>query len=144
MVPDPNSPLSCGPFVDLVLEPDKSVFNQPWEAEAFAIVFALHQAGLITWGAWAATLADEIRRAQAGGDPDTGETYYSHWLAALERVVAERGIASVDTQAHYRDAWRRAAQRTPHGEAIELAKSDFATVGRWKEEGLGVRLRGLS
>lgn len=130
MVPDPNSPPSCGPLASLVPEPDTSVFSQPWEAEAFAMVLALHQAGVIKWDAWAATLADEIRRAQAAGDPDTGETYYSHWLAALERVVAETGIASVDTQAHYRDAWRRAAQRTPHGAAIELAKSDFAAANK--------------
>ena len=35
----------------------------------------------------------EIKRAQAAGDPDTGETYYRHWLNALERLVAEKGVA---------------------------------------------------
>ncbi len=101
------------------------VFREPWEAQAFSMALALHERGLFTWTEWAATLADEIKRAQAAGDPDTGETYYQHWLAALERLVADKGIASRDTLARYRDAWDRAADRTPHGTPIELSPDDF-------------------
>ena len=60
---------------------DGPVFREPWEAQAFAMTLALHERGLFTWNEWAAALAAEIKRAQAAGDPDTGETYYSHWLA---------------------------------------------------------------
>src|SRR5436853_5102916 len=88
------------------------VFREPWEAQAFSMALALHQRGLFTWTEWAATLADEIKRAQAAGDPDTGETYYRHWLATLERLVAEKGIATRDTLTRYRDAWDHAADRT--------------------------------
>ena len=102
------------------------VFREPWEAQAFAMALALHQRGLFTWSEWAATLGDEIRRAQAAGDPDTGETYYHHWLAALERMVTEKGIASREHLGRYRDAWERAAERTPHGNAIELTPEDLA------------------
>ena len=102
------------------------VFREPWEAQAFAMALALHDRGLFTWPEWAATLADEIKRAQAAGDPDTGETYYRHWLNALERIVAEKGIATTDTLHRYRDAWDHAADRTPHGEPIELKPEDFA------------------
>ena len=102
------------------------VFREPWEAQAFAMAVALHQRGLFTWPEWAAALAHEIKRAQGAGDPDTGETYYRHWLAALERLVADKGVASPDTLARYRDAWDRAADRTPHGTPIELSPSDFA------------------
>src|SRR5262245_36072569 len=102
------------------------LFREPWEAQAFSMALALHQRGVFTWPEWAATLADEIKRAQAAGDPDTGETYYRHWLATLERLVSEKGIASGDTLARYRDAWDRAADRTPHGKPIELAPDDFA------------------
>jgi len=101
------------------------VFREPWEAQAFSMALALHQRGVFTWPEWAATLADEIKRAQAAGDPDTGETYYRHWLATLERLVAEKGIASHDTLARYRDAWDHAADRTPHGKPIELSPDDF-------------------
>jgi nitrile hydratase accessory protein len=102
------------------------VFREPWEAQAFSMALALHQRGVFTWPEWAATLANEITRAQAAGDPDTGETYYRHWLAALERLVAEKGIANRETLARYRDAWHRAADRTPHGTPIELSPDDFA------------------
>jgi nitrile hydratase accessory protein len=61
---------------------DGPVFREPWQAQAFAMTLALYDRGLFTWPEWAATLAAEIKRAQAAGDPDTGETYYSHWLAA--------------------------------------------------------------
>jgi nitrile hydratase accessory protein len=80
---------------------------------------------LFTWPEWAATLAEEIKRAQAAGDPDTGETYYRHWLNALERIVAAKGIATGDMLHRYRDAWDHAADRTPHGQPIELKPEDF-------------------
>jgi nitrile hydratase accessory protein len=102
------------------------VFREPWEAQAFSMALALHERGVFTWTEWAAILADEIKRAQAAGDPDTGETYYRHWLAALERLVADKGIASREVLLRYRDAWDRAADRTPHGIPIELSPDDFA------------------
>lgn len=101
------------------------IFREPWEAQAFAMTLALHQCGLFTWPEWAATLASEIKRAQAEGDPDTGETYYLHWLAALERLVDEKGVASREMLARYRDAWDHACDRTPHGKPIELTAADF-------------------
>jgi nitrile hydratase accessory protein len=104
---------------------DGPVFREPWEAQAFAMALALHARGLFTWNEWAAALADEIKHAQANGDPDTGETYYRHWLATLERLISAKGVASVDTLHRYRDAWDHAADRTPHGSPIELKPEDF-------------------
>ena len=105
---------------------DGPVFREPWEAQAFAMALTLHERGLFTWNEWAATLADEIKRAQAKGDPDTGETYYLHWLATLERLVGEKGVASPATLRRYHDAWDHAADRTPHGSPIELRPEDFS------------------
>jgi nitrile hydratase accessory protein len=105
---------------------DGPVFREPWEAQAFAMTLALYERGLFTWPEWAATLADEIKRAQAAGDPDTGETYYRHWLNALERMVAEKQITTQVDLRRYRDAWDHAADRTPHGEPIELQPQDFS------------------
>ena len=102
------------------------VFAEPWEAQAFAMAVALHERGLFSWSEWTAVLGDEIRRAQADGDPDTGDTYYRHWLNALERLVAEKGVASAGMLHRYRDAWDHAADRTPHGKPIELKPEDFA------------------
>ena len=101
------------------------VFREPWEAQAFAMALTLHDRGVFTWPEWAAALAAEIKRAQAAGDPDTGETYYRHWLATLEKLVAEKGVATSETLHRYRDAWDHAADRTPHGAPIELTPGDF-------------------
>jgi nitrile hydratase accessory protein len=101
------------------------VFREPWEAQAFAMALVLHERGLFTWNEWAATLGEEIKRAQAAGDPDTGETYYRHWLNTLERLVASKGVTDSAMLARYRDAWEHAAERTPHGTPIELKPEDF-------------------
>ena len=101
------------------------VFREPWEAQAFAMTLRLYQQGLFTWPEWADTLTAEIKRAQAAGDPDTGDTYYQHWLAALERIVSEKGVTDDATLGRYQDAWRRAADRTPHGESILLDRGDI-------------------
>jgi nitrile hydratase accessory protein len=106
---------------------DGPVFREPWEAQAFAMALALHARGLFTWSEWAAALADEIKRAQAAGDPDAGETYYRHWLATLEGLIAAKGVASSETLHRYRDAWDHAADRTPHGSPITLQPEDFAS-----------------
>ena len=104
---------------------DGPVFREPWEAQAFALVVALHERGAFTWPEWAEALAEEIRRAQDAGDRDTGETYYLHWLAALERIVGEKGLTDATTLGRYADAWEHAALRTPHGTPIELRAGDF-------------------
>lgn len=106
-------------------DPDGPVFREPWEAEAFAMAVALHARGVFTWPEWAAALAAEIATAQARGDPDTGTTYYRHWLAALERLVTQTHVADAATLAQARDAWERAAARTPHGTPIELTPADL-------------------
>lgn len=107
---------------------EEPVFREPWEAHAFALTLSLHRAGLFTWPEWAATLARCIGEAQAAGDPDLGDTYYRHWLAALERIVADKGGVAFDELARTRDAWAHAAGRTPHGRPIELAPADFAAA----------------
>jgi len=104
---------------------DGPVFREPWEARAFAMALALHEAGSFTWKEWTEALGAQIRRAQAAGDPDTGETYYRHWLATLETLVAAKGVATSELLTRYRDAWDRASDRTPHGKPIELRAEDF-------------------
>jgi nitrile hydratase accessory protein len=93
-------------------------FKEPWEAQAFAIVVKLFEEGHFTWKEWADILAEEIKAAQKEGDPDLGDTYYRHWLAALERIVAEKGLASAGELASRKEAWAEAVDRTPFGEPI--------------------------
>jgi nitrile hydratase accessory protein len=101
------------------------VFREPWEAQAFAMTLALHDKGLFAWREWAAMLGETIKAAQAAGDRDTGDIYYYHWLATLERMVAQKAVTTQADLASHRDAWQRAAARTQHGQPIELKTGDF-------------------
>ena len=104
---------------------DGPVFAEPWQAHAFAMALTLHERGVFTWPEWAAALAAQIAAAQARGDSDLGDTYYRHWLAALEALVAAKGVSCAAELARYGHAWDRAAERTPHGRPIELQTTDF-------------------
>jgi nitrile hydratase accessory protein len=104
---------------------DAPAFAEPWQAHAFAMVVQLHERGLFSWTEWAEALAAQIAAAQAAGDADRGDTYYHHWLAALEALVAAKGAGSAAELARTAQAWDHAADRTPHGQPIQLLPEDF-------------------
>ena len=97
------------------------LFNEPWEAQAFALAVRLSEAGYFTWSEWAAILSQEIKAAQVRGDPDLGQTYYQHWLNALERLCVEKGLVGREDMRQRMEAWRRAYRHTPHGQPVELS-----------------------
>ena len=76
---------------------------------------------------------------EAGGCSD-GHDYYEHWLAALESLLASKGLAAkadVDTMAQ---AWERAAHATPHGKPILLENDPGPPLISWRI-GLSFSLR---
>jgi nitrile hydratase accessory protein len=87
------------------------VFREPWEAQAFALAVSLQEQGVFTRREWAETLGRTIKAAQASGDADLGDTYYHHWLAALEALVTAKGLASrqdlSQSEARVREEHRR-------------------------------------
>ena len=103
---------------------DGPVFREPWEAQAFAIAIKLHEGGLYSWNEWAEALSGAITAAQAEGDPDLGDTYYQHWLKALEGLVLAKTDLTLEQLLKRKDAWDRAAQRSPHGEPILLPEDE--------------------
>lgn len=96
------------------------MFAEPWQAEAFALADRLVEAGHFTAREWSDALGAEIKSAQARGDPDDGSTYYSHVLAALERLVVEKGLADRRTLTARKEAWAGAYRATPHGRPVVL------------------------
>lgn len=116
------------PLASLPRDDRGPVFRAPWEAQAFAMAVALHERGLFTWPEWADALAQRISRAQAAGDADLGDTYYAHWLGALEDLVARKSLASAGELQRYRTAWHQAAERTPHGQPVELQPQDVPAL----------------
>ncbi len=105
------------------------VFKEPWEAQAFALTLKLYEAGHFTWPEWAETLGAEIAAARARGDPDLGDTYYHHWLAALERLATEKGLVRGSDLGARKAAWKQAFLNTPHGQPIELGAGAVEEAG---------------
>lgn len=97
------------------------VFAEPWQAQAFALVVELSAQGHFTWKEWAAALAAELKAAADRGEPDNGSRYYHHWLAALERLVAEKRLSDPAAMLARKEAWAAAYRRTPHGKPVDLA-----------------------
>ena len=99
---------------------DGPVFKAPWEAQAFGMVVALHGQGAFSWEEWAEQLSKEIHKAQQAGDPDLGDTYYTHWLQALEQLLLAKQITNLPEVVARTDQWRQAYIATPHGQPVEL------------------------
>jgi len=111
----------CGGEMPLpTAQSNGAVFAEPWQAHAFAMTLQLHEKGLFSWPEWAAALTGEIRKAQNAGDTDTGVTYYTHWLNALEIMVLGKQLGTADQIHDLEHAWEAAAARTPHGQPIVL------------------------
>ena len=106
-------------------EGDEPVFRAPWQAQAFAMTLALHRQGLFTWPEWAQALARTIQASPAQPAEDAGDAYYRQWLETLECMVAAKGASSPAELQRYQQAWDHAADRTPHGQPIELQAADF-------------------
>lgn len=99
---------------------DGPVFAEAWQAQAFAMTMVLARQSRFTCSEWAEALAGEITAAQARGDADLGDTYFHHWLAALERLVAAKDLLSPGELAARKEAWRDAAAHTEFGRPIVL------------------------
>jgi nitrile hydratase accessory protein len=106
-------------------EKDGPVFAEPWEAQAFAMAVKLSEAGHFTWSEWAQALGAELKAAVERGEPDDGSRYYHHWLAALERLVTEKGLTDPAALAARKEEWADAYQHTPHGQPVVLGGKDM-------------------
>jgi len=105
---------------------DGPVFAEPWQAQAFALAVQLNADGAFTWTEWAAALSREL----AGDPTDDGARYYHHWVAALEVLTTNRGLAGSAELAARKDAWADAYRHTPHGSPVELSAGQRAAARR--------------
>ena len=98
---------------DLFGAADGPPFAEPWQAQAFALAVQLHRQGAFSWTQWSQALGEAIASA-------SDAEYYDCWVAALERLTSDRGLASVEALGERKDAWAEAYRRTPHGRPVEL------------------------
>ena len=103
----------------------EGVFDEPWQAQAFALAVQLNRQGAFTWTEWAAALAAQIAAADAGD----GAGYYQSWLAALETIAVAKGLSNLTALADRKAAWARAYRDTPHGKPVKLAPTSPRPAG---------------
>ena len=125
VLPPSDPPSKTRPLPRQPRDAGEPVFAEPWQAQAFAVAIKLSEAGWFTWVEWAAALAEEIKAAdaadaKAGRAPDDGTRYYEHWLSALEKLVAAKGLAEEAAIQVRKEEWAEAYRRTPHGQPVEL------------------------
>ena len=124
--------LACGRAIlseNETLRPASAKFAEPWQAEVLALSVTLQETGHFTPAEWSTTLGDEIERARAAADPADGTTYYSHALAALERLVADNELVPTKALDQRRKDWEDPYRRTPHGQPVVLAKDSANGLG---------------
>jgi len=97
------------------------IFAEPWQAHAFAMAVRLCEEGHFVWQEWVEEFSQQIKNAQAAGDPDLGDTYYLHWINCLEEMVAKKEIVSKNDMMSRKEEWRQAYLHTPHGEPVSLS-----------------------
>ena len=104
---------------------DGPAFDAPWQAQAFALTVALHEAGLFSWNEWAETLGRHVGKPDAAAD---GSDYYAHWVGALEELLTAKGVAADSEVSALAAAWERAAHATPHGKPILLENDPLRSL----------------
>jgi len=111
-------------LVQIPRDDDGPVFDEPWQAQAFAMTVKLNEAGQFTWSEWAEIFGAEIALATKAGQGVGNEAYYLCWLAALEKIVGTKNLLTEDQLLFRKEEWRQASLHTEHGQPIELATND--------------------
>ena len=76
------------------------VFAAPWESRVFGLTMALHEGGRFDWEEFRRRLIAEIAARERG---PAEWSYYACWLAALEDLLASKGLcgaAELDARSH--------------------------------------------
>ena len=102
------------------MQPEARQFDEPWQANALALVMALVDSGRISSVEWANSLGAAIKRATEEGDSGDGSMYYHHVLDALEQMLLEKSLTTRAVLSAVKEDWRAAYAATPHGQPVLL------------------------
>ena len=101
--------------------PAPSRFDEPWQAQLFALTVALNEAGHFGWPEWTEAFGATLKRRGAERAQDGSGDYYDAWLETLERLLDAKGQAPAAEAARTKAAWEAAYLATPHVRPVRLA-----------------------
>jgi nitrile hydratase subunit beta len=94
-------------FGAVLPEPDEPVFHADWERRVLALTLAMGATG-----EWTLDAARFVRENRPPADY-LSKSYYQIWLAGLQQLLVERGLAAPDELATGRSLWpAKAVKRT--------------------------------
>lgn len=97
-------------------------FESPWESRAFGLVMALRERGCFEWEEFRRALIEEIAAWEQANPDRRGWSYYDRWLAALERVLVQKGLCA---PGEIRERAEALARRPPgHDHGSEAFRRD--------------------
>lgn len=96
-------------------------FDEPWQAELFALTTHLSEAGVFTWPEWGQRFGAKIAQSGAVKPIEGGTDYYYIWLDCLMELLTDLGHAAPQDIALMKQRWITAYQQTPHGEPVHLS-----------------------
>ena len=98
-------------------EQKSPAFDEPWQAQAYAMSQVLLENGMVKPEIWAISLGKAIKTRLESGAKDTTETYFQAVTDALVSVLSLGDAELMQTI----EAWRAAYETTPHGKPVILA-----------------------
>jgi nitrile hydratase accessory protein len=100
-----------------ILDQNLPPFDEPWQAQAYAMTQVLIESGSMKAEDWAYAFGAAIRARLKAGAEDTTDTYFAAIGDALASVLALHGVELDQTIS----GWRNAYETTPHGKPVVLA-----------------------
>ena len=125
-------------FPDQPAENGEPVFKEPWEAQAFSLVIALHESGVFSWDEWSDALAQAIRRdLHPSGLEDVAQRVSE---AVSKDVVEEMGektsehMEEKEDRSHsYYQHWLAALEHLAIAKGLSEASELALRVHAWRE-----------
>ncbi|WP_336763414.1 nitrile hydratase accessory protein [Asaia sp. VD9] len=107
---------------------DSASFGAPWHARIWGLAVHLHQQGAFTWPEWVKTFSTAVATISPEPGECVNDTYYRQWAAALEKLLACKGIMTSDILGARQVAWGQAHANTPHGMPVLLENGQASYV----------------
>lgn len=98
-------------------DPSQVGFEHPWEIRAFAMAVTAHKELRFDWSEFQTALISSIQswESDQSSSRDSSWSYYQHWVAALESVIARRGLlAETELERETQDVLAQPANRNHH------------------------------
>lgn len=95
-------------------------FDEPWQAELFALTTHLNERGVFGWPEWSAQFGAKLAQAGKHRPIEGGDDYYHLWLECLLEFLSELGHADHDDVDLMGQRLKYAYQNTPHGQPVRL------------------------